>query len=922
MAALPTGTVTFLFTDIEGSTRLWEEHTEGMRAALGRHDDLLRATITQHRGHIFKTVGDAFHAAFPTAADALATALEAQRALAAEPWAVPGGLRVRMALHTGVAEQRNGDYFGPTLNRAARLLAAGHGGQILVFGTTYELVQDVLPADVTLRDLGQHRLRDLARPEQIYQLVAPGLGPEFPPLRSLEAFPHNLPVQLSSFIGREREIREVKGLLSTSRLLTLTGVGGAGKTRLALQVAADLLDQFPDGAWLAEFAGLADPALVPQTVAASLGLREQWGRPILPILTDFLQSRTTLLVMDNCEHVIAECAGLADHLLRASPGLRILATSQTTLDVPGEVAYGVPPLGVPDPRAAPSAEQLTQFEAVRLFVERASLGRPGFTVTADNAVALAQVVHQLDGIPLAIELAAARTKVMSVHQISERLADRFRLLTAGARTAAPRQQTLKAAMDWSYELLTDPERALLRRLSVFAGGWTLEAAETVCPGGDVESDKVLDLLAGLVDRSLVLVEETAGGASRYRLLETVRQYGRGRLRASGEEERTKTRHRDWCLLLAEEAERHLQGPEASAWVDRLETEHDNLRAALESCKTVEGGAEYWLRLAGALWRFWDMRGYWTEGRAWLDGALAQTADESTPSRVKVIIGAAYLASYQGDFDRAVTLVQESLELSERLGDTRGKVSCLNIMGFDACRLEKYDRAAALGKESFALSQEVGDWWGAVEARTVLAIVARAQGDFERASALLEEIVFQVRQLGDKFRLAEALNYLGLVKRELGDYARAKALLEESLALAQELKDKWATAFALSNLGIVAWYQKDYPRAADLFAKSLRLRVEVGEKRGIVTSLAGLAAVAAAQGQGERAAVLFSVAEALRETIGVPLPPFIRSTFEQQVADTRGWLGEERFGEIWAKGRTLALDPAIAYALKDVSTPQQ
>jgi len=477
-------------------------------------------------------------------------------------------------------------------------------------------------------------------------------------------------------------------------------------------------------------------------------------------------------------------------------------------------------------------------------------------------------------------------------------------------------------MDWSYELLTDPERALLRRLSVFAGGWTLEAAETVCPGGDVESDKVLDLLAGLVDRSLVLVEETAGGASRYRLLETVRQYGRGRLRASGEEERTKTRHRDWCLLLAEEAERHLQGPEASAWVDRLETEHDNLRAALEWCKTVEGGAEYWLRLAGALWRFWDMRGYWTEGRAWLDGALAQTADESTPSRVKVIIGAAYLASYQGDFDRAVTLVQESLELSERLGDTRGKVSCLNIMGFDACRLEKYDRAAALGKESFALSQEVGDWWGAVEARTVLAIVARAQGDFERASALLEEIVFQVRQLGDKFRLAEALNYLGLVKRELGDYARAKALLEESLALAQELKDKWATAFALSNLGIVAWYQKDYPRAADLFAKSLRLRVEVGEKRGIVTSLAGLAAVAAAQGQGERAAVLFSVAEALRETIGVPLPPFIRSTFEQHVADTRGWLGEERFGEIWAKGRTLALDAAIAYALKDVSTPQQ
>jgi tetratricopeptide (TPR) repeat protein len=414
------------------------------------------------------------------------------------------------------------------------------------------------------------------------------------------------------------------------------------------------------------------------------------------------------------------------------------------------------------------------------------------------------------------------------------------------------------------------------------------------------------------------VEEAPGGATRYRLLETVRQYGLERLRESGEEERTRTRHRDWFLLLAEEAERHLQGPEAPAWLDRLETEHDNIRVALEWCKAVEGDAEYWLRLAGALWRFWDMRGYWSEGRTWLDGALARTAGISTPSRVKVIIGAAYLASFQGDYARAVALSEESLDLSRRLGDKRGTVSCLNILGMDACRLERYDRAAELGKESFALSQEVGDWWGQVEARIVLSIVARAQGDFERASTLLEEIVFQVRQLGDKFRLAEALNYLGLVKSRLGDYVRAKALLEESLALAQDLRDKWATAFAQSNLGIVAWYQKDHPRAAELFAASLRLRVEVGEKRGIVTSLLGLGAVAAAREQGERAAMMFSAAEALREAIGVPLPPFIRGTFEQHVADTRALLGEARFGEIWAKGRTLALDAAIAYALEEVS----
>ena len=917
MAVLPTGTVTFLFTDIEGSTRLWEEHAEAMRAALGRHDDLLRAAITEHRGHVFKTVGDAFHAAFPTAADALAAVLDAQRALAREPWALPGGLRVRMALHTGEAEQRDGDYVGPTLNRAARLLAVGHGGQILVFRTTYDLVQDALPAGITLRNLGQHRLRDLARPEQIYQIVAAGLAAEFPSLRSLDAFPNNLPVQLTSFIDREREISEVRSLLATARLLTLTGVGGAGKTRLALQVAADLLDDFPAGVWLAEFAGLLDPALVPQTVAGSMGLREHYERPLLAILTEFLQFKHVLLLMDNCEHVVAECAQLVDHLLRTCPQLRILATAQSTLGVPGEVAYGVPPLGLPDPRGAPPSEQLAQSAAVRLFVERASLGKPGFAVTADNAGALAQVVHQLDGIPLAIELAAARTRVMSVQQISERLADRFRLLTAGARTAAPRHQTLKAAMDWSYELLPEAERMMLQRLSVFAGGWPLDAAEAICAGADLASGQVLDLLARLVDRSLVQVEEIPDGSTRYRLLETVRQYARDRLRESGEEERTRTRHRDWFLLLAEQAERHLQGPGQRAWLDRLEIEHDNLRLALEWSRTAGGDAEYWLRLAGALWRFWDVRGYWGEGRTWLEGAIAQTAGLPTPSRLKVIIGAAYLASYQGDYARAVALSEESLDLTQALGDKRGKVSCLNIMGLEACRLENFDRAAELGKESLVLSQEVGDWWGAVEARVVLAIVARAQGDFERASTLLEEVVSQVRQVGDKYRLAMALNYLGLVKRELGDYARATELLEETLALAQELGDKWGTAFALSNLGIVAWYQKDFPQAAELFAKSLRLRVEVGEKRGIVTSLVGLGAVAAAQGQGERAATLFSAAETLRETIGVPLPPFIRGTFVQHVADTRALLGEGRFGEIWAKGRALGLDAAIAYALEIV-----
>jgi len=918
MTGLPEGTITFLFTDIEGSTRMWEEHAEAMKVALRRHDSLLRRLITDHRGYVFKTVGDAFHAAFPRPADAVAASLAAQQALAAERWGIPDGLRVRIALHTGVAESRDGDYFGPTINRTARLLSAGHGGQVLLFRSTYDLAHETLPAGVSVRDLGQHRLKDLAGPEQIYQLIAPGLPSDFPPLASLDTFPNNLPVQLSNFIGRDREIAQAKGYLSTARLLTLTGPGGAGKTRLGLQVAADLLDEMADGVWLAEFATLSDAALLPQTVAASLGLREHSERPILSILTGFLQSRRALVVLDNCEHVVTECAQLADHLLRACSQLRILATSQTPLGIPGEVVLAVPPLSLPDPARAPSAEQLTQYESVRLFVERAALTKPGFTVTPDNAAAVAQIVRQLDGIPLAIELAAARAKMMSVHQISERLDDRFRLLTAGGRTVAPRQQTLKAAMDWSYDLLTEPERALLRRLSVFGGGWTLEAAEAVCAEGQVEGGQVLDLLGRLVDRSLVLVHDTGRGSTRYQMLETVRQYGQNRLRESGEDARTRTRHRDWFLILAERADRYLQGAEQRAWLDLLELEHDNLRLALEWSKAAGDEVEYLLRLAGALWKFWEVRGYWTEGRMWLDGAIDQVATTPTPSRVKVLNGAAYLASFQGDYPRAVALSEESLELSRKLGDKRGTMACLTILGLEACRLEKYDRAAELGKESFGLSQEVGDWWGAVDSRIVLAFVARAQGDSHRASTLLGEIVSQVRQVGDRWRLAMALNNLGLVERELGNYGRAKDVLEETLALTQELGDKWGVAFARSNLAIVAWYQRDYPRAGDQFAQSLRLRVEVGEKRGIVVSLLGLAAVAIAQGQAERAARLFAGAEALRETIGVPIPPFIRGRFDQLVAETRAALGEKRFADLWAQSRGLPLDAVIDIALHEAS----
>ena len=478
---LPNGTVTFLFTDIEGSTTRWDRHEQAMGSALARHDTLLRESIAARNGHVFKTVGDAFCAVFPTAPDALAAALSAQQKLAAEPWHQDlDGVRVRMALHTGAAEQREGDYFGTTLNRVARLLATGHGGQALLSQATYELVRDHLPRGADLRDLELHRLKDLQRPEHVYQLLHPDLPADFPKLRSLDPLRNNLPIQATSFVGRDKEIKAVKALLARTRLLTLTGSGGAGKTRLSLQVAADLTEGVDDGVWLAEFASLSDPGLVAQTLAQALGVREEPGRPITQTLVDFLRPRSLLLVLDNCEHVLDAAAELCEAILRTCLSVKILASSREGLNIAGETTYRIPSLSVPDLKRSATPESLSHYEAVRLFIERAQAAQSSFSVTNANAPAVAQICHRLDGIPYAIELAAAKVRALSAEQINARLDDRFRLLTGGSRTALPRQQTLRAMIDWSYDLLSTEEQTLLRRLSVFAGGWTLEAAEAVC----------------------------------------------------------------------------------------------------------------------------------------------------------------------------------------------------------------------------------------------------------------------------------------------------------------------------------------------------------------------------------------------------------------------------------------------------------
>ncbi len=876
--SLPTGTITFLLTDIEGSTKLWEQQPEPMRQALARHDALAAFIVEQHEGTLVKSRGEggSLFAVFARATDAVTAACALQQAFLSELWPAEMPLRVRMAVHTGEADLREGDYYGAPVNRCARLRAIAHGGQVVISRTTYDLVRDALPEGAHLQDAGEQRLRDLARPEQVFLLLHPDLPSDFPTLKSLDALPNNLPRQLSSFIGREQEIEQVKRLLSTTCLLTLTGSGGCGKTRLALQVAADVLEEYSEGVWLVELAPLSDPGLVAQAVASALGVREEPGRTLLLTLTDYLKPRRLLLVLDNCEHLLAACAHLADSLLHACPHLRLLASSREGLGITGEQTYRVPSLRMPDTNRLPPLPHLSQYEAVRLFLDRAMAVVPTFAVTNQNAPALAQVCHRLDGIPLAIELAAARIKALTVEQVTQRLDDCFRLLTGGSRTALPRQQTLRATIDWSYNLLSEAEQALFGRLSVFAGGWTLEAAEAVCCGEGIEAWEVLDLLTSLVEKSLVLVEEQNGQA-RYHLLETVRQYGGERLEESGKASQVRDRHRDYFLALAE-----APSSNQKAWLARLEAEHDNLRSVLARCLDDADAPEALLGLVIRLFsahdpfsvfNFWYLRGYWSEGREWLERALQRSSGLSASLRAEVLRSTGSMAGYQQDYARAEPLLDESVALWRELGDKGGMAGGLQDLGFM-------------------------HW---------------QQSDYARATQALQECLAIYRELGDKMGVAWTLAYQGGVFYDQGHYTEARTLCEESMTLIEG--DTWGQALCLETLGKVALSQAEPARAKTLLTESLRLRQELGHKWGMVECLKAFAALAALQAQPERAARLYGAAEVLGEASGIPVAPSVRAQHDRDLAVVRQALGEPAFATVFAAGRTLSREQAIEYALE-------
>jgi predicted ATPase/class 3 adenylate cyclase len=864
VAEVPTGTITFLFTDIEGSTARWERYPEAMRVALARHDALLRQAIERHGGYVFKTIGDAFCAAFGTAPAALAATLDAQLALQSEDWGELDAIRVRMALQTGTAELRNDDYFGPPLNRVARLLGAVHGGQVLLALPTAELVRDSLPADASLHDLGDHQLKDLIRPERVFQLLHPQLPSEFPPLRTLDRRPNNLPIQATPLVGRDDDVAAARAQLLRPevRLLTLTGPGGTGKTRLSLQVAADLIDHFGDGVFFVDLATISDHGLVPSAIAQALDVQEAGGaraategEGLLATLRDFLRDKELLLVLDNFEQVLGAAPIVAD-LLGHGQKLKVLATSRALLHIYGEHDFPVSPLALPDPGDMSSIERTTQFAAVRLFIERAQAARPDFVITDDNAPYVAEICHRLDGLPLAIELAAARVRLLSPQAILSRLERRLPLLTGGARDLPARQQTLRNAIAWGYDILEPAEQRLFRRLSVLAGGFTLEAAEAVGESdGHLDLD-VLDGVTSLVEKSFLHQEEGADGEIRFGMLATIREFGLEQLEASGEAAAVHERHVRYFRDLTTDVVAELRGRDQLAALRRLQAEFGNIRTALKWLRK-SGAAEPELDWVGELWWFCYLSNLISEGRDWIEAGLAQPgAAGRTRARARALNGAGALAWHQGDYPAARTRLEEAVSIF-------GEIHAPRELGYSRVYLSNalwsqgdYGGACAQLREALTAFEEAGDDWGRAFAFFFCGNLAFVPADFDTAQERLDESLALFRKAGDGWMAGLPLGLLGRVALYRGDYALARARFEDSLAIRREVGDKWGQAQHLNSLGDVARAQGDHVGAQPFYQQSLNLFRESGSRSGIASLLHNLGYVAQAMGDYGRAAGLF------------------------------------------------------------------
>ena len=966
MTALPTGIVTFLLTDIEGSSRLWERDEVAMARAARRHDALLGQAIAAHGGVLFKHVGDAVQAAFDSPVAAVGAAVAAQRAVAAEPWPETEPIRVRMGIHLGEATPNaRGDYHQVAcLNRAHRLMSAGHGGQVLLSAIVRLAVSTSLPAGVTLRDLGRHRLRDLLEPEEIAQLVIPGLDDTFPLLKTLEGHANNLPTLPTALLGREAELDELAthlgGENGHARLVTLVGPGGVGKTHLALQAAADLLDRFEDGIWLVRLGETDDPRAIVPTIAATLGIREGGGLTTREALLHWIDARRVLFVIDNLEQIAGAGKEIAD-LLAACPRARVLATSRARLRAAGEMVVSIDPLPLP---AAGETASVEESAAAQLFLERAAAVIPGFALDERSAPVVATICARLDGLPLAIELAAAQLRTRTLPELLADLERRFDVLTGGRPEGLTHQQSLGATIAWSYDRLDPAAQRLLRHCAVFAGGWSREAAAAVAvAGGEPRapeavppSDMVVSL-ATLTEQSLVRRGEVET-VSRWSMLESIRAFARERLEEAGEAGAARQRHAAWCLRFAETAATRLDGAEQIAWLGRLDLEHDNARAALRWYDEASAAAGA-LALAAALAGYWRTRGYLSEGRRWLEAALAREGQPS-PARLQAMIEAGVLAQSQGDASAARGWLGRALDMARASGDRGREAAIVNNLGALALEQGELEAAERLFMESLALAealrdvrqrgdvlanlaaaahyrddlalalrryleslhiwQELEDWRGIADMLlNILLLLAPQRAEHDRARAAGEEALRHFRELGEPQGEALALSGLGLVAAVRGEYERAVALYEESLRLARRLDDRATEARVLGNL-VAAELDRGYlDRAAALLADSVSLVRALGDQDGMATALEAAAALHAVRGADERAARLSGAARALRERIGVPAPPESRERTARVVAELMRRLGD-RYHDALAAGAALGLEDALREATAPADSP--
>jgi predicted ATPase/class 3 adenylate cyclase len=869
MSELPTGTVTFYFSDIEGSTRLIQQLGPDYPEALLAHHSIQREALAKHGGHELRTEGDSFFIVFGSALDACKGAATVQQMLAQHEW--PGGasVRVRIGVHTGEAALVGNEYLGLEVHRAARIAAAAHGGQILVSETTRALVEHGLAEGMAIRDLGVHRLKDLARAERLYQLTVDGCPSEFPPLRTLDVIPNNLPTELTSFIGRDDQVRDAMALLARSRLLTLTGPGGTGKTRLSLHIAADVLGRFPDGVYFVPLAATHDADLVPSAIAQALSLQTTGNRPPSEALVDYLRDKQALLVLDNFEQLIP-AAPMVTTLLSGSPGLRVLVSSRAALRISGEQEFPVPPMALPDRKQVSNLAALSQFEAVRLFIERAVLVKPDFQATNENAPAIAAICERVDGLPLAIELAAARVKLFSPQALLNRLEKSLSALGSGGRDLPGRQQTLEGAIQWSYDLLEPAARRLLSRFSVFARTGSLAQVEPVCGPAEEAGGDVVQGLDELGDQSLLRrlpdYEEP-----RFLMLQTIREFATERLVESGEADTIRRRHLEAFIELADSAQPHLFGGQRGEWLDRLEIDHDNFRAALDWAISV-GDARGAMELATRLWRLWQMRGHLREGRARMKAVLAMpTATEFPHERLAALEAAGGLAYWQADMDEARTYYDECVDLTRALGaDDRALANALYNAGFP--------RALDGGPDAIAL--------------------------FSEALALF-------RSAGDQAGVARVLWGLGNAYYFSRDFRSALAVLEEAEALYRKGDDHFGLAWALHTIGLVTYRLEDAERARRAWTESIGLFHAAGDVSGVVMELDSFSILALDAGDFMRAARLTSATNSLQQTSGTGLVRISRLPHEQdKVID----LTEEQAKQAEVEGHAMSIDEAVAYAL--------